>query len=254
MKLFYRKYGEGQPMIIMHGLFGQSDNWNSLAKHFGEQGLEVYTVDLRNHGLSPHSDEWTYKAMSDDIHELIMDLKLEKVILLGHSMGGKVAMQYAIDEPGKIDKMIVADMSPRHYPLHHEAVIQGLNAVKFEEMKTRKEVEEVLSQFIVDHGTKQFLLKNIYWKENGQLDWRFNLKVITEQIKNVGEATPTDSTSEVPSLFIKGERSNYVQEEDEKLIAHIFPRSMFETIADAGHWIHAEKPKEFFECVMRFLK
>lgn len=254
MKLFYRKYGEGQPLIIMHGLFGQSDNWNSLAKHFGEQGLEVYTVDLRNHGLSPHSDEWTYKAMSDDIHELINDLNLEKVILLGHSMGGKVAMQYAIDEPGKLDKMIVADMSPRFYPLHHESVIKGLNAVDLSAMKTRKEVEEILSTYISDHGTKQFLLKNIYWKENGQLDWRFNLKVITEKIAQIGEATPTDSVSEVPSLFIKGENSNYIQEEDEKLISHIFPHSMFETVADAGHWIHAEKPKEFFECVMKFIK
>src|ERR1700741_180144 len=113
-------------MIILHGLFGQSDNWNSLAKHFGEQGLEVYTVDQRNHGLSPHSDEWSYKAMSDDVHELVNDLQLQKVILLGHSMGGKTAMQYALDEPGKIDKLIVADMSPRFYPLQHEAVLKGL--------------------------------------------------------------------------------------------------------------------------------
>jgi esterase len=253
MKLFYRKYGAGQPMIILHGLFGQSDNWNSLAKHFAEQGLEVYTVDQRNHGLSPHSDEWTYKSMSDDIHELVNDLGLNNIILLGHSMGGKTAMQYAIDEPSKVDKLIVADMSPRYYPLHHEAVIKGLNAVDLTTTKTRKEAEASLEKYITDYGTKQFLLKNIYWKEDGTLDWRFNLKVITEKIVNAGEAIPTDSICEVPSLFIKGEKSDYIRDDDTQLIRHLFPNSDFETIADAGHWVHAEKPKEFFECVMQFV-
>lgn len=254
MKLFYRKFGEGQPLIILHGLFGQSDNWNGLAKQFAAKGLEVYTLDLRNHGLSPHSDVWNYKAMSEDILELIKENKLNNVILLGHSMGGKVAMQFAIDHPDKLDKLIVVDIAPKAYPLQHELVIKGLEAVDFEIVKARKEVEDILSEYIFDLGTKQFLLKNTYWKENGTLAWRFNLKVISEQIANVGEATPSDKSCDVQTLFIRGERSQYLLDEDMSLIQDIFPRSMLETIIDAGHWVHAEKPKEFFECVMRFIK
>lgn len=254
MKLYYRKYGEGQPMIILHGLFGQSDNWNSLAKKFGENGFEVYAVDQRNHGLSPHSNEWDYKSMSNDVHELIMDNNLKKVILCGHSMGGKTAMQYALDHCETLDKLIVVDIAPKYYPLHHQAVLQALNAVDFSIVKTRREAEDILSQYIDDFGTKQFLLKNIYRKENGDLAWRFNLKVIAEEIENVGEATPLDKSCDVPVLFVRGEKSNYLLDQDLNLIQNIFPRSMLETIVGSGHWVHAEKPQEYFECVMKFVK
>ncbi len=254
MKLFYRKFGQGQPLIILHGLFGQSDNWNSLAKQFSENGFEVYTVDQRNHGLSPHSDVWNYEAMSADILELINDNHLKNVILLGHSMGGKTAMQFAIQHEDVLDKLIIVDIAPKYYPLHHQDVLSALNEVDFNVVKTRKEVETILSNYISDYGTKQFLLKNIYWKENGELDWRFNLKVISQQIENIGEETPKENTCEAPTLFIRGEKSNYILDNDWKLIQDIFPRSMLETIAGSSHWVHAEKPKEFFECVMRFIK
>ncbi|MDQ3047489.1 MAG: alpha/beta fold hydrolase [Bacteroidota bacterium] len=254
MKLHFRKYGSGQPMIILHGLFGQSDNWNSLAKQFAENGFEVYAVDQRNHGLSPHSDVWTYKAMSDDLHELIMDNDLKNLILIGHSMGGKTAMQYALDHPEYVVKLIVVDMAPRQYPLHHHSVIQALEAVDFSVVRTRREVEDVLSEYISDNGTRQFLLKNIYWKEETVLDWRFNLKVISEQIQNVGEPTPDESSSDVETLFVRGEKSDYVTDDDLQLIQEIFPKCMVETIPAAGHWVHAEKPAAFFECVLRFIK
>lgn len=254
MKLFSRKFGEGQPMIILHGLFGQSDNWNSLAKQFSEQGIEVHVADLRNHGLSPHSDEWNYQVMSDDVGELITDNNLKNVILLGHSMGGKVAMQFAIQHQELLDKLIVVDIAPKYYALHHQEVLQGLSAVDFEIVKTRREAEQILSNYITDFGTKQFLLKNIYWKEGEKLDWRFNLKVIAQHIENIGKATPTDNICNTPSLFIRGEKSNYIKDQDMILIQDIFPRSMFETIPAAGHWVHAETPKEFFECVMNFIK
>lgn len=254
MKLFFRKTGEGQPIIILHGLFGQSDNWNTLAKQFAEQNFQVFTVDLRNHGLSAHSELWDYKVMSDDVLELIRDNKLQNVILIGHSMGGKVAMQFAIEHPEFLDKLIVVDIAPKYYPLHHQSVLQALQAVDFSTVKTRKEAEAILSQYITDVGTKQFLLKNIYWKDNGEMAWRFNLKVIAQQIENVGEATPTDLTCDVPALFIRGEKSNYILDSDLKMITELFNRNMLETIAGAGHWVHAEKPKEFFESVMNFLK
>ncbi len=240
MKLHYRKYGSGQPMIILHGLFGQSDNWNSLAKQFAENGFEVYCADQRNHGLSPHSDVWTYKAMSEDLHELILENNLKNSILIGHSMGGKTVMQYALDHPGEVDKLIVVDMAPKQYPLHHQSVLQALQAVDFSVVKTRKEVENVLSEFISDDGTRQFLLKNIYWKEDGILDWRFNLKVIAAQIQNVGDSTPDEKSSDTETLFIRGEKSEYVTDADIQMIQDLFPKSMLETIEGAGHWVHAE--------------
>lgn len=171
MKLFYRKFGQGQPLIILHGLFGQSDNWNSLAKQFSEQGYEVYIVDQRNHGLSPHSDEWNYKVMSDDLLELIQDHQLNNVILIGHSMGGKTVMQFALEHEHLLDKLIVADIAPKYYPLHHQVVLQALEAVDFKTVKTRREAEEIMGRYISDFGTKQFLLKNIYWKDDGELAW-----------------------------------------------------------------------------------
>lgn len=261
MKLFYRKFGEGQPLIILHGLFGQSDNWNTLAKQFAENGFEVYTVDQRNHGLSPHSDVWNFKIMSEDILELIKEHELKNVILLGHSMGGKTAMQFAIDHPEYLDKLVVADIAPKYYPMHHQGVLQALQAVDFNIVKTRKEVDEVLSNYISDFGTKQFLLKNIFWIDETEMAWRFNLKVIIQQIENVGQnvehvgdATPKDIVCEVLTLFVRGEHSNYVLDEDLDLIKEIFPNSILETVAGAGHWLHAEKPKEFFESVLKFIK
>lgn len=254
MKLFYRKFGAGQPLIILHGLFGQSDNWNSLAKQFAEAGFETYTVDMRNHGLSPHSDEWNYKVMSEDVLELINDNHLKNVVLLGHSMGGKAAMQFALDNETLLDKLIIVDIAPKYYPLHHQSVLEALNAVDFSVVKTRREAEEIMNNYITDFGTKQFLLKNIYWKEDGTLAWRFNLQVIAENIENVGEATPIDKNCNVPTLFVRGEKSTYILNEDLNLIHDLFPRSMLETINGAGHWVHAEKPKEFFDCVSEFLK
>jgi len=254
MKLFYRKFGKGQPLLILHGLFGQSDNWNTLAKQFSDNGFEVYTIDQRNHGLSPHSTTWNYHAMSDDIEELMGDLLLENCILLGHSMGGKTAMQFALEHPQLLDKLIVADMAPKYYSPHHQSIIQGLQAVNFKTIKSRKEAEDILSTYIKDTGTKQFLLKNIFWKDDGIMDWRFNLNVIAEQIENMGESIQTELPCEVPTLFIRGEKSLYIEDSDLSSIKDIFPRSYVETIKDAGHWVHAEQPQAFFKAVLDFIK
>ena len=254
MKLFYRNFGAGQPLIILHGLFGQSDNWNSLAKQFADTGFEVYIVDQRNHGLSPHSEVWNYEAMSDDILELINDNNLQQVILLGHSMGGKTAMQFAVTHPQLLDKLIVVDITLKYYPPHHQHILKTLNAVDFKIVKTRKEVAAILLAGIPDAGTNQFLLKNIYWKENGELAWRFNLTVISKQIENASEAIQTTNSCDVPTLIIRGELSDYVLDTDIALMKEVFPRNMLETIKGAGHWVHAEKPEAFFECVRSFIK
>jgi esterase len=254
MKLFYRKFGEGQPLIILHGLFGQSDNWNSLARQFSELGNAVYTVDLRNHGLSSHSEEWTYQSMSDDILELITDLGLKEVILIGHSMGGKVAMQFAMNYPELLKKLIVVDIAPKYYPPHHGDILKALNAIDFNVVKNRKDAETILSEYISDMGTKQFLLKNIYWKEDGLLAWRFNLEVITKKIETVGQETPNYSICNIPTLFIKGERSRYILDSDFQEIITLFPSAEIKSIDGAGHWVHAEKPADFFESVVTFIK
>jgi esterase len=255
MNLFFRKSGSGQPLIILHGLFGISDNWATLAKKLSEH-FTVYAVDLRNHGQSPHSDQWKYWIMAEDVRELIENEKLKDVILLGHSMGGKVAMYLALDSPELISRLVVSDIAPKKYPIHNQDVVNALLKVHPEKLASRKEAEEILSKEIKDSGTVQFLLKNLYHKEmadgSTHLDWRFNLPVISKNLAVVSEATDEPAGSDVPALFINGEKSNYVTKEDEADIKRVFPRAMIKTIPGAGHWVHADKPDEFFDAVMQF--
>jgi pimeloyl-ACP methyl ester carboxylesterase len=255
MKLAYREFGSGQPLIILHGLFGQSDNWNSLCKSFAEQGFHVFALDQRNHGLSPHHDEWSYRLMAEDLKEFINDQGLVKPILLGHSMGAKTAMFFELMYPHILSLLIIVDMSPRAAIRHHDGVLNALNAVNFSEIENRKQAESVLDKYISDFGTKQFLLKNIYWKDSNvkQMAWRFNLKVITEKYDEILEVVP-QGQSDVRTLILRGEKSNYITESDFEEFQSRFSNLKIETIAEAGHWVHAEKPKEFFDVVLKFIQ
>jgi esterase len=254
MKLFSRKYGSGKPLVILHGLFGQSDNWNTLAKKFGESGFEVYTLDLRNHGLSPHSDKWNYTVMAEDLNEFIMEHHLQKPNLIGHSMGGKTVMFFELLFPSVSGKIVVADIAPRAYPPHNKNVLTALLSIDLDKISSRKEAEDGLNQHNLDFGTKQFLLKNLYWENDAEgrpknLAWRFNLKAIAENFGAVGEKIP-EGKSPAPALFLRGEKSDYVLPTDENAIKLQFPNAEIRTVEGAGHWIHAEKPIEFFnECV-----
>ena len=254
MELAYREFGSGQPLIILHGLFGQSDNWNTLAKRFAEKGFHVFTIDQRNHGLSPHSDVWNYQVMAEDLKEFIETHHLENLILLGHSMGGKTVLFFEFLFPNVAQKLIVADIAPRAYEPHHDAVLKALNAVDFTEINTRKDAELILNEYISDFGTKQFLLKNIYWKEDEskKMAWRFNLKTITKDYNNIGICVP-DFKSDTETLFIRGEKSNYITSDDEKDISSRFLNYQLKTIINSGHWVHAEQPEAFFGCVMDFI-
>lgn len=254
MKLAYREYGQGTPMIIMHGLFGQSDNWNTLAKQFAERGFHVFTVDLRNHGLSPHSEEWSYDVMAQDVKEFLEEHQLNKPVLLGHSMGGKVVMFFEKQFPNVASKVIIADIAAKEYPPHHADVLKALHAVDLDVVKTRKEAEAEMNKHITDFGTKQFLLKNIYWKDtnNNVMDWRFNLRVISKEYDTIREKVPFYKSS-LPCLIIKGSRSNYIDVNDETDFKERYTNIDLVSIEGAGHWVHAEKPKEFFEAVMHFL-
>jgi pimeloyl-ACP methyl ester carboxylesterase len=254
MKLFFRKYGTGRPLIILHGLFGQSDNWNTLARQFAEQGLEVYAADQRNHGLSPWSDEWNYKVMAEDVLELIRENGLSHAIVLGHSMGGKTAMQLALDHPSEVSALIVADIALRKYEGTNDAALKGLLSVDLSKISSRKEAEEQLSAHVPDFGTKQFLLKNLYRKDEGTYGWRFNLAVIAAHYERSGEAVGTEGKQYPgPALFIRGSRSQYITDDDFTEAKKVFPSARLATVEGAGHWVHADKPKEFFEEVLHFI-
>ncbi len=254
MKLSFRKLGNGKPLFILHGLFGSSDNWQTLGKQFAEN-FTVYFIDQRNHGRSPHSAEHTYSLMSDDLLELMQDENLDKAILMGHSMGGKTAMYFAVTHPEKVEKLIVVDISPKKYPVTNKDVIDALEKVDLDIVKTRKEVEEILAKDLTNIGTIQFLLKNLYWDDSQKLAWRFNLEALKNNIALVGEATPMpDLPLTMPVLFIKGGKSDHIFNADSKLIEAMFSNVNIVTIPEAGHWVHADKPKEFFEIASEFLK
>lgn len=252
--LYSKIEGEGKHLIILHGFLGMSDNWKTLGTQFAENGFQVHVLDLRNHGRSFHSNEFNYTVMSEDIVAYCNFHQLKKIDIIGHSMGGKVAMFLAINHPDLIDNLIVADIGPKYYRPHHQDILEGLNAVDFSVKPERNEVEEILNKYIPDFGTRQFLMKSLYWKEPKQLEFRFNLEVFNKEIEQVGKALPEEAHFEKPTLFIRGGNSRYILDEDFEPIKNQFSNAEFQTIPNAGHWLHAENPKLFFEIVMKFLK
>ncbi len=254
MVLHSRIEGEGTPLLIIHGFIGMSDNWKSFGSLYAAEGFQVHMIDLRNHGKSFHSDEFNYTAMSNDIFEYCQHYKLPNVSIIGHSMGGKVAMLFATTYPEMVDKLIVADIGPKYYAPHHDDILAGLNAVDFSVKPDRAQVEETLYPFIPDFGTRQFLMKNLYWATPGQLDFRFNLKVFNDKIETIGEALPEGNHFDKPTLFIRGGNSKYVIDTDFPEIRKHFPNAELATMPNVGHWLHAENPKGFFEETAKFLK
>ncbi|HTB05873.1 MAG TPA: alpha/beta fold hydrolase [Bacteroidia bacterium] len=253
MKLAYRKLGSGKSLFILHGLFGSADNWQTIGKHLAEY-FTVYFIDLRNHGQSPHSDDWNYEVMAEDLIEVMQDEGLDKINILGHSMGGKTAMQFAVRYPEKVEKLVVVDIGPKKYPTTNQFVVDAIEQFNTHTVSSRKEAEQVMSQFIEEPGVRQFLLKSLQWDDNQKLSWKFNYEVIRKNISRVSDATPLpDKQIEIPTLFVKGEKSDYIFPADIKLITAIFPNARLETILGAGHWVHADKPQEFFKIVAEFL-
>ncbi|MFM7466844.1 MAG: alpha/beta fold hydrolase [Crocinitomicaceae bacterium] len=250
MKLFYREVGEGKPFVILHGLFGFSDNWATHAKKLADY-YRVILVDLRNHGHSPWSDEITYELMVSDLNELITQLDLPKFILLGHSMGGKVAMRFAQMNPENLDKLVVVDMGVKAYPPHHQHIISAINSLNVSTISARSQAEQHLRNYVDNEGIIQFLLKNLYWKEKGKLEWRMNFPVLVENMSEILKEIPKNE-SWVSTLFIRGELSNYILDEDIADLESIFPDSQLVTIPDAGHWVHAEAPDAFLSEVLSF--
>ncbi len=251
--LHSRTEGEGKPLLIIHGFLGMSDNWKSFGALYAAKGFQVHILDLRNHGKSFHSEDFSYDIMAQDVLEYCQNHNLNQVSIIGHSMGGKVAMLFATNYPEMVEKLIVADIGPKYYAPHHQDILAGLNAVDFTSKPDRSSVEEILYPFIPDFGTRQFLMKNLYWKEPGQLDFRFNLKVFNDKIKVIGTALPEEAQFEKPTLFIRGGNSRYILDTDLPEIKKHFPNFELATIPNVGHWLHAENPQLFFEETIKFL-
>ena len=252
MQLNFKKTGQGKPLVILHGLFGSADNWLSIAKGL-DKDYTLYLVDLRNHGDSGQAEEWDYQVMADDLTEFMEEQGLEKTHLLGHSMGGKTAMTLALNHPEKVDRLIVVDIAPRFYPVHHQSILDGLNAIDTDQLQSRKQADDILSQYVEEKGTRQFLLKSLGRDGQGKFVWKINLPIITEKIENVSQAIESENSFDHPTLFITGANSRYVQDKDKADIERYFPNSNIIKIKNAGHWIHAEQPEAVIKTVQAFL-
>jgi len=244
--------GEGKPFVILHGFLGMSDNWKTLGNQFAEH-FQVHLVDQRNHGRSFHDDNFHYEALAEDLKHYFDANQIKDAILLGHSMGGKTAMLFATLYPELVSKLIIADISPRFYPIHHDAILQGLNSLDFNVLKSRSQADKQLANHVSDFGTRQFLLKNLYWIEKGKLALRMNLEALTENVEEVGEALPIHAKFEGDTLFLRGDKSEYIGNQDEAIIKNHFPEANIITISNAGHWLHAENPEDFYNAVTNFV-
>ncbi|MFW5432034.1 MAG: alpha/beta fold hydrolase [Methylophilaceae bacterium] len=254
MELHYQSLGQGQPLILLHGLFGSADNWGTVAKHFS-QSYQTISVDLRNHGRSPHSDSQTYTDMAEDLVELCDSLNVDTVHLLGHSLGGKVAMQFATQFPQRLGKLIVVDMAMRVYPDEHTHLINAMMEVDLSTIRTRSEVDEALSSTIDNAMVRQFLLMNLV-KSDGDFEWRINLAALKANYpamqQAVCESGPYNKAYDKPCLFIHGERSDYVRDDDIEQIKAYFIKAQVASLS-TSHWVHAEQPQAFIQVVEQFL-
>ena len=254
MEILHSKIiGEGKPLVILHGFLGMSDNWKTLGNQYAQNGFQVHLVDQRNHGRSFHSEEFDYEVMSQDVLHYMNRYQLEKTSIIGHSMGGKTAMQIATDQPHRVEKLLVADISPKYYPPHHQPIVDALVQLNFDHINSRKEADESLAEHLNEVGIRQFLLKNLYWVESGKLGFRFNLNVLKDKMDEIGENISSTATFNGPTLFLRGDRSEYILPNDFPEILKHFPNADIQTVEKAGHWLHAENPRQFFEKSLHFL-
>ena len=251
MQLNYKQSGQGQPLIIMHGLFGSLDNWSTLAKQLAIHH-EVWLLDMPNHGRSPHTNEFNYPDMAAAVAEFIEQQNISDPVLLGHSMGGKVVMHMAFQDELAYKAAIVVDIAPKAYPVHHDNIIKALQAVPVNTLATRSEAETVLRAHIDQQDVILFLMKNLTRAEGGGYRWKMNLDLIAREIEQVGQAMPEGAVLDLPTCFIRGGDSDYILDEDEADIARRFSNYQLHTVARAGHWVHAQQPAALLQIVQDF--
>lgn len=253
MDLHFDARGQGQPLIILHGLFGSLQNWASITSRLAKD-FKVFAVDQRNHGSSPHSFEMDYKLMAQDVLSLMQNQGFEDAFIMGHSMGGKTAMQLALLHPSAVKGLIVVDIAPRAYPPRHLKAILGMRALDLSRFETRSQMDAALAAAIPDPGTRGFLLKNVARTASGQFEWRIGLEEIQRNYSKLTEALGPAPPFTRPTLFIRGETSDFLLETDLEFVKPLFPLARSETIPGAGHLVHVENPDRFLEIVLGFLK
>jgi len=253
MSLYFRQIGQGHPIVLHHGVFGSSDNLLTVSRSLAERGYSVYALDARNHGQSPRSDVFDYPSMADDVEQFLIEQGLDEVTLVGHSMGGKVAMQY-VSSFSRAKRLVVVDIAPKFYPVHHDHIIQALQSVPLATLSSRKEAEEYLAQWIPKPDERQFILKNLYRREDGAFDWRINVPVLAREIYQVGGDVLPKGKFMLPALFLAGGDSSYILPEDHATILRLFPNAQMQTIEGAGHWVHAQQPAAFVESIDYFIQ
>ena len=252
MKLHSQVMGSGPDLIILHGLFGSQQNWQPLARRLSGQ-FRVHTVDLRNHGASPHHDEVNYPLMAGDLLKFMDHAEISKAALLGHSLGGKVAMQFALLHPDRLRQLVIVDIAPRAYESIHDEVFHGLRSLDLPRLRTRTQADEALAAHIPNHAMRRFLLTNLMFDLETGPRWRVNLEALHAQREQLIASVVGMVPFCKPTLFIRGGRSDYIGEEDRGPIQTMFPEATLETIEDAGHWVHADSPEAFLKCLLEFL-
>ncbi len=254
MELLHSKIlGKGSPLLILHGFLGMSDNWKTLGNKYAENNFQVHLIDQRNHGKSFHDDDFDYEILAEDVIHYMNHNQIDEAMILGHSMGGKTAMQIATTYAPRISKLLVADIAPKYYPPHHQEIINALLALNLNTINSRGEADKELAKHLSDFGIRQFLLKNLYWESKGKLGFRFNLDVLKDKMEEIGENISSTSVFNGPTLFLRGDRSEYITPSDEILIKKHFPNAQVETVKNSGHWLHAENPNQFLEKSLSFL-
>jgi esterase len=252
MNLHFEAVGAGRPLIILHGLLGSTDNWRSMSRRLGAH-YQVFAIDLRNHGRSPHSDSFDYDVMVADLREFMEHHALRRIMLLGHSMGGKVAMQFAIDHSDQVDRLVVVDIAPKPYEPSQRYILKALQSLDLTRYKSFVDVDAALAPEVPSESLRQFLLKNLARDENGRLRWKIHLEAIDLNYDKLLRALSPERSFNKPTLFIRGGRSNYIEDDDASLIRKMFPQAEIATLPKAGHWVHVDQPEEFFQTVVNFL-
>ena len=252
MQLHFRSYGQGSPLIILHGLFGSLENWHTVSERLSSR-FQVFAVDQRNHGQSPHSSEMDYKLMAEDLAEFMQTNHLKETHILGHSMGGKTAMQFALLYPEQVRRLVVVDVAPRAYAPRHNQILEAMLSLDLAHLKDRKQIEKALEPQIPELALRRFLIKSVARLPGGELAWKLNLEGINAHYDKLNAELTSDQPFKKPTLFVRGEKSDYIKESDEALIRRLFPAADIRTIEGAGHWVHAEAPEVFVDMVLDFL-
>ena len=251
MKLNYKSFGQGEPVIILHGLFGTLDNWQTVAKQLAED-YTVYIIDQRNHGRSPHADEFNYQILAADLQHFMESNWIYRARIIGHSMGGKTALQFALDFPAMVEQLVVVDMGIKAYAGGHAEIFAAMLALDLATVASRKDAEAFLATRIKERGVRQFLLKNLSRSQEGGYEWKMNLPVLHARYQDILAEITSGEVFEEDTLFIRGGRSDYVQNADWESIQRLFPQAQLATVKNAGHWVHAEQPQQLLQIVRNF--